>query len=176
MKNILLYFALFFLVVLLLLPVGLRIFAKDLYKKSNNEKQTVSWLTCNKTGETVSSTFLNGAPYNFKYKIKGKYLVMDSNENESNTADELNLLDGNYDLETEKVLGDTNETETDNNIVYDLQKYASITYDENEDISTFTLELNKYQTLPSELSKFKNLDSQKNYLSELGFSCMDGIN
>lgn len=165
MKNILLYLGLFFLVVLLLLPPGLRIFGKNLYKKDNKVKDIVELLKCNKENETISSTFLNKIPQNFQYKLKGNYLTDNINEYEQINPDENNNLEA---LE----MADNIEDDTiDNRLVYNIKKYASIVYDDSMDISTFTIELNNLDPLPNEIIQLKSLDSQKSYLEGFGFSC-----
>ena len=142
------------------LPLGLRIFGKDLYKKSEETKKVVELLSCNKSNETISSTFLNSVPQNFQYKVKGNYLetlVPDSQE-EIEVADENDV-------------NNKNDSLNDNELITVIQKYSKVTYDDAKDISTFTIELNKVTDYPTELSNFKSLQSQTDYLKTLGFSC-----
>ena len=86
-SRLLCYVGLIFLIVLLLLPPGLRIFGKDLYKKEEKKKDEVIVLSCTKKDESISSTFLNGEPQNIDYRIKGDYSVnIDSESTEEDTV------------------------------------------------------------------------------------------
>jgi len=160
MKNVLLYIALFLLIVLLFLPLGLRIFGKNLYKENEEVKKVVELLSCNKSNETISSTFLNSIPQNFQYKVKGNYLatILPDSQEEIETADK-------NDMNNEK------ESINENELITVIQKYSKVTYDDGKDISTFTIELNKVTDYPAELSNFKSLQDQTDYLKTLGFSC-----
>ena len=83
-NKIICYISLFFLVVLLFLPKALRIFVKE---KDPSEEKIVELLNCNKTDESVSSTFLNGEPQIIHYQIFGDHTGYD-NAPDINIGDE----------------------------------------------------------------------------------------
>lgn len=70
-NTIICYICLAFLVILLFLPVALRAFIKE---KDPAQQKIIEILNCNKTDESVSSTFLNGEPRNIHYQIFGNHL------------------------------------------------------------------------------------------------------
>ena len=76
-NNYLYYILLAVLIILLFLPLGLKLFGKNLYVKKNIKTVTVTQLLCTKHNETITSTFLNGEPKNSNYEIYGNYVEED---------------------------------------------------------------------------------------------------
>lgn len=157
MKNFLLYLAFFILVILLLLPLGLRIFGKDLYKEKKipKLKDELEMLSCTKINETISTSFLNGKAYNIKYSISG-----------------------NHTVEEETMLPDEEETEEEspaspkNDFIEDFKKYAQITYKESENLTEYVISVNLLNVIPKELQNHtKTIEEVISYYREYSFSC-----
>ena len=157
MKKVLCYFGLFFLIILLLIPPGLRIFAKNLYPEEEKPKLVVNILNCNKETESVFSSYANTTPQTFQYKIKGNYVL--NNENNSNVDTEENL-DG---------VIQTNEPE--NELIHLIRKNALVTYDEESDLTTYQITFWEGSDYTGDLRNFKDMEKIQKYLIELKFSC-----
>ena len=69
--RIICYISLVILIILLLLPVSLRIFAKDHVTDDDKpvSRSEVIVLNCNKADETINSTFSGNQPHNILYKV-----------------------------------------------------------------------------------------------------------
>lgn len=149
MKKVLLYLALVFLIILLLLPVGLRLFGKNLYQESNNNKpkNVYGTLSCTKLNEKINQTYLNGKPYNLWYQIIGSF--------GSNTG----------------------EVDESNQTALDLKDYATISYSDISMATDYKIDFNNYSSLPEGLEKYgQDIDNQANYYNILGFMCTKTIN
>ena len=154
MKNILLYFTLFLLIILLLLPPGLRLFGKNLYTTPiiPKNKDVLEILNCTKINETISTSFLNGKAYNIKYEISGNHLSQDNENSLLNTE------------ETDNV--------NKNTIVDDLNSYAEVKYIEEKNITEFRLAVNLLNNIPDSLVNYtKSIQEVSNYYTDLSFSC-----
>lgn len=146
MKNILLYFAIFILVILLFLPPGLRLFAKDIYKDLEKKNDIIETLNCNKLNETMNISYLNGEPYSLSYTIMGNF----------STA--LESVDENQ--STELI------------IVEDLRNYGSIEYNDAADLTTIRVGFKNFTDIPNSLSLYaKTIDEERDFLLENSFSC-----
>ena len=146
MKNMLLYFALFILIVLLLLPVGLRWFASDLYAEGPSTKKddVMISLKCIKSNETIKMTYLNDRPYSFWYQIVG----------------EVNVTPGNEDKAVK--------------IISDIESFAKKDYSVISSATEYKMDLYKYNAdnTPDELINYtKNINDQSIYYSSFGFIC-----
>lgn len=156
MKNMLLYLALFLLIILLFLPAGLRLFGNNLYKnKKITEQNDLEILNCTKIDETINTSFLNGKAYNIKYEIRGNY-VLEENENininENENKDEL----------------DVNK----NVIVNDFRNYAKISFVEDKGLTEFRIAVNLLDVIPEKLQNHtKSINEVKDFYNELLFSC-----
>ncbi len=158
MKNVLLYLALFILVILLLLPPGLRLFGKDLYNEPKfvKPKDILEILSCTKINESISSTFMNGKPLNIKYEINGNFVPEETNDEKEN-----------QDINPDEV-----DNEEKNQIIEGLKKYADIKYDEAKNSTKFQIGLDSFDTVPEEMQIFnKSINEMNAYYSELSFSC-----
>lgn len=153
MKNFLLYFAIFILVILLLLPVGLRLFAKDIYKKIEKKNDIIETLSCNKLNETLNISYLNSEPYNLSYNITGNFSTI------TGTVDESQIIE--YDEEKKEL-----------NIVEDLKNYGYVDYNTVADVTTIKVDFKRFQTIPESLSLYaKSIDDERDFLAENSFSC-----
>lgn len=150
MKNFLLYVAMFFLFVLLLLPPGLRLFAKDLYEKKEVKQDLVESLSCNKLNESINISYLNGKAYNFTYNKSGDFsTVMGQTFNED-------------DVEYNKL-----------NIIRDIKDFATIDYSKINDITKFSISFSSFTNLPESLMTYAKTPSEEiDLLAENGFSCI----
>ena len=146
MKKILLYIALVFLLILLLLPAGLKTFGRNLYvDESDNEKEnTNTMLKCIKGNETITTTYLNGSPYTFMYQIVGES-ISTSNENEEN----IEISDA-------------------------IKDYAKYTSNDLSETAEYKIDFYKYdQKIPPELTDYSmTIRNQSDYYSNLGFVCL----
>ncbi len=158
MKNFLLCLAFFVLFILLLLPPGLRIFGKDLYKEKKITKpiDEVEMLSCTKINETISTSFLNGKAYNIKYSISGNH-----------TVEEETMLPDEEEIEEEEIL-----TSPKNDFIEDFKKYAQIKYKENENLTEYVISVNLLDFIPEELQNHtKTIEEVSSYYREHSFSC-----
>ncbi len=146
MKNVLLWIALFLLIIFLLIPPALRLFGKDLYKNVKKEKDVLEVLQCTKLNETISETYLNGNAHNLLYSVKGNYENVD-----------LSIL------EDSSIFKD---------MMYDIKGAATITYDETKDLTSFKVDLSSLNPLPGGLSKYtQKMNEQKIFYTNQKFSC-----
>ena len=151
-NRLLCYIGLFFLVVFLLLPPALRWFGKNLYVKEKVKKDEVLVLSCNKTGEKLDSSFLNGEPQNIKYTVKGNHSTT-INKEEENT-------------------GDTNTQVTSkNNLMELISPYAKIEYDQEENKTIFSVKVSDLKVLENYTPLFSSVSNQEEYFSSQAFYC-----
>lgn len=146
MKNVLLYMALFVLIILLLLPVGLRLFAKDLYgeKPSSKKDDVMISMKCIKSNETIKMTYLNDKPYSFWYQIVG----------------EVNITPGNEDKAWK--------------IISDIEPFAKKDYSLISGATEYKIDLFNYNAdnTPDELLDYtKKMSDQSIFYSSYGFIC-----
>ena len=148
MKNILLYFSIFILFVLLFLPWGLRTFAKDIYKPVEKPKDVIETLSCNKINETLNITYLNSRTYNIYYNITGNY------ETETESGDDADILMPWRDLRTSSV----------------------IEYNQVADITTFRVDLSSGESNIESLTPYtRGIDEELELLAQNGFSCNKSV-
>lgn len=162
MKNILLYLALFLLVILLLLPPGLRMFGKNLFneKKTPTIKNELEVLSCTKINESISTSFMNGKAYNIKYEISGNHV---------NVNEEENVLP---DESTENNLNSEIESQVPHSIINDFNDYAQIKYIEEDNLTEYRIAVNLLDSIPEPLQNHtKSIDEVESYYRELLFSC-----
>ena len=150
MKKFLLGVLLIILIGLLVLPLGLRWFGKDLYKEKEEEKKdVVTVLNCKKGEDSVNTTYFNDAPYDFRYVAKGNYTI----ENESTE---------NIDL----------ENTFDNSIIYDIRNSSMVNYSEDSDTTTFHILLSSVEMVNEKLRNYTKLpEEQQKYYTSMGFYC-----
>lgn len=148
MKKVLLWIALVFLIILVLIPPALRLFGKNLYIKVEEKKDVVTVLNCLKNEENISTTYLNDVPYNFKYTLNGNY----SNDREESEKDEY------YDVQ--------------NAIVNDIKNTVTSTYNKMTDITTFSIVLTMVEMQKESMKNYvKNPKEQQDYYHSIGFIC-----
>ena len=151
MKNILLYFAIFILLILLFLPWGLRTFAKDIYKPIEKPKDVIESISCNKLNETMNISYLNGKTYNIFYNITGNY------ETE---------IENNAEVETTNNLNPTK----------DLRSVSQVEYNQVADMTTFKVDLANNPSVSESISMYtRGIDEEINILSQNGFSCSKSV-
>lgn len=149
MKKVLLYMALVFLVILLLLPIGLKTFGKNLYvkkeeasEKENSKEAQNAILKCIKGNETITTTYMKGVAYSFWYQIIGSAELDDNNESTK-------IIDG----------------------IKDYAKYSS---NELNGVTDYKISFYIYgSSMPPELSDYSMpIDNQSSYYSNFGFVCL----
>ena len=178
------YISLVILVILLFLPMMLRIFVKE-KKTETVKKDIIILLNCNKSNESISSTFLNDEPQNILYNIKGDYTVTINPDETTETS-----MEKNIETSSENV-NDKTESSIENNIppVDDNSKYvdvgnsedmtylelvrplSSISYDPESDLTSIRTDSSNLQTLSEYQSYFSNVAVQTSYFVSQGFSC-----
>ncbi len=141
-KKVFCYFGLVILNILLFAPMVTRIVFKE--KKPEVKPDVVTVLTCEKTGESIRSTFLNDEPKNIQYQISGDY-SMSSKE----------------DL----------ETVITNPVLKKFINYAQPEYDEGQRVSIIKFNTSITQgSLDYEII-FNNITNQEEYYRSQNFSC-----
>ena len=150
MKKFFLWVLLILLIGFLLLPPGLRLFGKDLYKEKEEEKKdVVTVLNCKKNEDTINTTYFNDNPYDFRYDAKGNYTI----ENDNNE---------NIDL----------ESTFDNSIIYDIRNSSMVNYNSEKDITEFHIILSSVEKVNEKLSNYTKLpEEQQKYYMSMGFNC-----
>ena len=150
MKKFLLWVLLIILIGFLLLPPGLRLFGKDLYKEKEEEKKdVVTVLNCKKGEDSVNTTYFNDSPYDFRYVAKGNYTI------ENDSADNLDL-----------------ENTFDNSIIYDIRNSSMVSYNSQSDTTEFHILLSSVELTSDKLSNYiRNPEKQKEYYTAMGFYC-----
>lgn len=166
MKNILLYLALFILIILLLLPPGLRMFGKNLFsgKKVSTIKDELEILSCTKINESISTTFMNGKAYNIKYEISGNHVsAVETEEIEENKLpDETSENDLNSEI----------NHEVQNSIIDDFTDYAQIKYIEDKNLTEYRIAVNLLDVIPEKLQNHtKSISEVESFYRDLSFSC-----
>lgn len=150
MKKVLLYVLLVILISLLLLPVGLKTFGKNLYvDKTNvnddNSKEEIkdAMLKCIKGNETITTTYTKGAAYSFWYQIVG---ASELNDSDNSSVQMLN----------------------------DIKNYAKYSNSELSGVSDYKIAFYSYgSNIPTELINYSMpINDQSNYYSDLGFVCL----
>ena len=145
------YLGLGVLVFLLLLPVALRLFGKNLYEKKEVKKDVVTLLNCNKKSETVSSTFLNEDPKNLNYKIGGDYSTVQINDTDEQEIDM--------------------SSKTATVFIELIKDYAKIEYSHIDNATSFNVDVKDLKQVPNYVGIFSSIENQNKYFSSQGFSC-----
>ena len=157
-KLFLCYFGLVILIILLLLPICLRLFGKNLYeKKENSDEEIIEVLNCNKDNSTINSTFLNGTPQNLLLKIKGDQTTI-KETNKSDTS-----------LTTDDSTNDTVSREND--LVKYIRNYSMINYSKEDDTTSFKVNMTDLKQIDEYIVLFNNLENQQKYFTSQAFSC-----
>lgn len=152
MKKALCYFGLFFLVVLLFVPMVFKIVFKE--KKAKKVPDTLIRLVCKKNDEKISSTFFNDKPQNILYTIPGSNIENDNLEKEEDIKPE-----------------NTDDIKENNLVLKKFLNYSSLEFDEEKNIYSINISVGITNgTLDYEVI-FNNIDSQEDYFVSEGFSC-----
>lgn len=141
-KKILCYFSLVVLTILLFIPALFRLIFKE--EKPTVKEDVVSILNCEKSEESVRSTFLNDTPKNILYKIKGNY---------------------------ETITDEEEETMSLNPVYKKLINYGQPVYDEANGISTIQFNTSVTENSIDYELIFSKLVNQEEYFRSQGFSC-----
>ena len=169
-KQILCYFGLVMLTILLFLPLVFRIVFKD---KSGN-KDVITTLTCRRNEEVILSSFVNDDPANIKYTTPGKIIIKKAEEQ---------ITEGKTEVETEEKTEVKEETKeepktpvnavdgTNNQILNKFMIYSNIQYDANKDLSIVQFNTTLTTGTSDWVSIFSNIVSQENYFTSQEFSC-----
>ena len=159
------YISLFFLVILLFLPPALRILVKE---EEPEVVKIVTVLTCNKTNESISSTFLNDVPQNILYKITGNYLVNNNSDIlETNNADEITSNQN----EVGVVADNQNNALGEGSFLELIKPISQISYDDVNNISSFRVNMTSLKELVNYQNDFNTIAAQETYFASLNFTC-----
>ncbi len=150
-KKVLSYICLVILIVLLFVPMAFRIIFKA--KEDDTPKTIVEILTCDKEGESISSTFKNSVPQNLLYQVKGDFSIKE--ENPTTTPDEI-LADQSTNVSP---------------LIKKIKNYSSIEYSPESDISSFTLNMTSIKESDDYDLIFININNQEYYYTSIGFNC-----
>lgn len=193
------YVSLVVLNILLFLPMLLRTFVPP---EPPKPKDVITVLSCDKDGESISSTFFNGAPQNIMYTVAGN--IIDDNkpdeetnelENTKETEDIDNIdSSANTDDTTSNTIGNTDDINntvdkeettnpsnngtqsinfTKNNYFLNLIKdYASATYNETDDTTEVSVHVPDLKGLEEYGGLFQNYQMQVGYFEGEGFTCI----
>lgn len=156
------YFGLVILILLLILPIGLRLFGKDLYEKEIKSKDVVEVLNCNKDNATIDSTFLNGVPQNLSLRIKGDYSVKE--EADDSTASKEETSDAKKDTVDDKVDGEEG-------LIKYIREYSIVEYSVQDDVTSFKTNMTDLKQLNEYIALFNNLENQQKYYVSQAFYC-----
>ena len=188
--KVICYISLVVLNILLFLPiVGKIMISEDEDEKPSEKSQpnVVMVLNCNSVDETINSTFLNGNPQNFLYKIKGNLKeinnpdeeeitsAIDESDENDRTTDNDNI-DNNID---ENVDSDENQNESSDFIVVnpDASLYETFSnlsealYDEEENVTSIQMDAYRLAALDIYSSSLETIDKQEVYFKSRGFNC-----
>ena len=149
MKNLLLYLALFFLIILLFIPPVFRLTMKDMYKREEKPKDVYGMLYCEKNDENINESYLNYKPYGLKYNYKSdkEILINDGENNETGQISE-------------------------NSIVNDIYDYSNINFNSESNWYEYTVDLNNISEIPEKLVNYtRPIDEQMYYYGAIGFTC-----
>ena len=155
LKKVFCYFGLVILTILLFLPLAFKIIFKE--KEEEVPQNVVEMLTCEKDGESISSSFKNGDPYNLLYMVRGDF---------SNKSDIEEIPD------TEEAKGDENKDAVEyTQLLNKIYNQASFTYDEEKNISSFSVNVSNIRSLMDYELIFITINNQEYYYTSLGFNC-----
>ena len=178
--KIICYISLVVLNILLFLPPACRLFAKE--KVSVIKDDVVSVLNCSKDEESINATFLNGNPSNIFYKIKGNYTEI---ENPDEGSDEPLETDAETDESKSTVAqtgivenptddGENNSQQIDlsaSSLTDIFKNVSRVTYDEEAGVTSMEVYVDSLVSSDYFASIFNNVNTQKIYYEEKGFSC-----
>lgn len=165
------YISLVLLNILLFLPVICRTFVKE--SSEPKEKSVVTILNCNKTDESINSTFLNNEPQNILYQLKGNYLETVNPDEDT----EIGIDTATVDSDSQNINQDNSNLVDSNNTnmsLYEIFKPVSeISYKEEENTTSMRFDTINLSSSDIYEKSFKTLNAQKNYYESLGFSCTE---
>ena len=141
-KKVLCYFGLVVLVILLFIPWVFRLVFKE--KAPVVKKEVVTVLSCEKSGESIRSTFVNDEPMSILYKIVGSY--------EMNNEQDL-------------------ESVVNNAVFKKFINYGAPVYNEEEGTSSIKFNVSAtHGSLDYEII-FNNITNQEEFFRSNNFSC-----
>ena len=189
--KIICYISLVFLIVLLFLPPLLRTFVQE---KPEKKKDEVVVINCNKTDESINSTFLNGKPQNILYSVKGDVREVEQEQPDEEISSSTNSISGEVvdngtvtsqtedesdtivdtkenTLDTENSSNIDNSQNSDNEFYQLIAEYSTIEYNSESDISSIRLNVQDLASLNQYNTIFITPDQQVNYFGSKGFVC-----
>jgi hypothetical protein len=141
-KKILCYFGLVILNILLFAPMICRIAFKDTKPKTKEDVITI--LNCEKTDESVRSTFVNDEPINISYNVKGNY---------------------------EQATDEDIETIINNPVLKKLISYSRPVYNDQTNLSTIKFNVSAARGSLDYEIVFSNITNQEEFFRSNAFSC-----
>ena len=157
MKRILCYVVLVLLIVLIVLPPVLRVFAKE--EAYVPPKDVVSMLSCTRDNESISMPYLNGNLVSIKYTFPVTIINPDSIVDADNLGDILE--DNDVPL--------VNNNQTIKNVLENITNTKSETVD---NLTTYLLDMKDTNNSLQVPSEFKgSSEVMKNYYNNLGYTC-----
>ena len=141
-KKILCYFGLVVLNILLFAPMICRIAFKD--TKPKVKEDVIVILNCEKTDESVRSTFVNDEPINISYNIRGNY---------------------------EQATDEDIETIINNPVLKKLISYSRPVYNEETNLSTIKFNVSATRGSLDYEIVFSNITNQEEFFRSNNFSC-----
>jgi len=152
LKKVLCYVAIVILLIFIILPPSLRIFAKDDFEEK--PKDVVTLLTCTKNVETVNMPYLNGNLVSIKYTFQ-----LENNQTNENDFPNDNL---------DNITNDNINSELKNM----LESISTTQITTENDLTTYALDMKNINNSNLVPSKFKdNSTNMKIYYNNLGYTC-----
>lgn len=161
LKHILCYFGLFVLVCLLFTPLVFKIVFKETDTPSKKKEDVVEKLVCDKSGERVNSSFVNGIPRNFLYTIVGNYVEG------ANPTENVNQTTTTENVKTETTIQD----EPVNPVLKLLLNYGSLTYNDQDNTSSIQFAVDSISATKDYELIFNTIEHQEEYFRSQGFTC-----
>ncbi len=146
MKNFLCYVGIVFLIGMIALPPLLRAFVK---KNEDSKPVIIDILNCNGENDSIFASYTDKKIQKYQYKIKGNYLI--NNEDTSNKEE--------------------GATDTENELLYTSKKYGEVFYDEENELTQYTIDFVNFGDIPTEFSNATEPERFQTYLTSLKYSC-----
>ena len=164
LKVILCYFGIVILIILLALPP---VFRTVFTERKKVETSIVTVLSCEKAGESISSTFLNDVPQNILYIVGGDYSKGLANPDELDPlqVDEMEITTPDNNEET------NNSEDSYNPLLDKLKPFSEATYDEASDTTSLKIKVESMLNSGDYELIFANIAKQELYYESQGFTC-----